>query len=98
MKKKKVKKKASQIISSIVTILVLLMGIALVLYPTVADKINEAVNHKAIGEYQEQLLTLDDSAYEAMLKSAQDYNDRLFRSDPYIGTLTAEEQKEYELL
>ena len=98
MKKKKVKKKASQIISSIVTILVLLMGIALVLYPTVADKINEAVNHKAIGEYQEQLLTLDDSAYEAMLKSAQDYNDRLFRSDPYIGTLTAEEQKEYESL
>ena len=98
MKKLKEKKKASQILSGIATILILLLGIALVLYPTVADKINDAVNHQAIGEYQEQLLTLDDSAYEAMLKSAQEYNDRLFRSDPYIGALTAEEQKEYESL
>lgn len=98
MKKQKEKKKASQILSGIATVLILLTGIALVLYPTVADKINDAVNHQAIGAYQEQLLTLDDSKYEKMLQAAQDYNDRLFRSDPYIGALTAEEQKEYESL
>ena len=33
-----------------------------------------------------------------MLKAAQDYNERLFRSDPYIGALTTEERKEYESL
>ena len=98
MKKQKEKKKVSQIFSGIATIMILLTGIALVLYPTVANKINDAVNHQAIGEYQKQLLTLDNSAYEAMLKSAQEYNDRLFRSDPYIGALTTEERKEYESL
>ncbi len=98
MKKQKEKRQVSQIFSSIATTLILLAGIALVLYPTVADKINDAVNHKAISEYQKQLSTLDNSAYEAMLKSAQEYNDRLFRSDPYIGALTAEEREEYESL
>ena len=43
-------------------------------------------------------MALDNSAYEATLKSAQKYNDRLFRSDPYIGDLTAEEREEYESL
>ena len=94
----KPKKKISQIISGLATALILLLGVALVLYPTVADKINDAVNHKAIGTYQEQLLTFDDSRYEKMLKAAQDYNARLFRSDPYIGALTVEERKEYESL
>ncbi len=100
MKKQKEKpeKKASQAVSDIVATLILLLGIALVLYPTVADIINDAVNNKVIGEYQRQLLTLDDSKYEKMLQAAQDYNDRLFQSDPYIGALTAEERKEYESL
>ncbi len=43
-------------------------------------------------------MTLDNSKYEKMLQAAQEYNDRLFRSDPYIGALTAEEEKEYESL
>ncbi len=94
----KPKKKISQVISGLATALILLLGVALVLYPTVADKINDAVNNQAIGEYQKQLLTLDDSKYEKMLKAAQDYNARLFRSDPYIGALTDEERKEYESL
>ena len=98
MRKQKEKKKASEILSGIATIFILLTGIALVLYPTVADKINDAVNQQAIENYQEQLLTLDNSTYEAMLKSAQEYNDRLFRSDPYIGALTAEGREEYESL
>lgn len=98
MKKQKEKRQASRIFSGIAAVLILLAGIALVLYPTTADKINDAVNHKAIVKYQKQLLTLDDSAYEAMLKSAQEYNDRLFRSFPYIGALTAGEKKVYESL
>ena len=96
--KEKRKKKSSHILSGVVVSLLMLAGLALVLYPTVADKINDAVNNKAIGKYQRQLLTLDNSEYEAMLKAAQDYNDRLFKSKPFIGALTAEEQKEYESL
>lgn len=98
MRKQKEKKKVSEILSGIATILILLTGISLVLYPTVADKINDAVNQQAIEDYQGQLLTLDNSKYEKMLQAAQEYNDRLFRSDPYIGALTAEEEKEYESL
>lgn len=100
MEKQKEKrgKESSQILSGIVVFLLLLSGFALILYPTVADKINDAVNNKAIGEYQRKLMTLDNSEYEAMLKAAQEYNDRLFQSEPYIGALTAEERKEYESL
>lgn len=98
MRKQKEKKKVSEILSGIATILILLTGISLVLYPTVADKINDAVNQQAIEDYQGQLLTLDNSKYEKMLQAAQEYNDRLFRSDPYIGALTAEEREEYESL
>ena len=96
--REKKKKKASEILSDIAAALILLAGIALVLYPTVAEKINNAGNNKAIGTYQRQLMALDDSTYKAMLEAARDYNDRLFRSDPYIGALTAEERKEYESL
>lgn len=98
MKKRKEKKKAPGILSNIGAALLLLAGIALVLYPTIADRINDAVNHQAIGSYEEQLRALDDSVYEDMLKAAQAYNERLFRSDPYIGALTAEERAEYESL
>ena len=94
----KKKKKVSDILSRIAIALMLLVGIALVLYPTVADMINDSLNNQAIDAYKGQLLTLDDSKYKTMLKAAQDYNDRLFRSDPYIGALTVEERKEYESL
>ena len=100
MKKQREKKKknVSEILSGIAIALMLLVGIALVLYPTVADKINDSLNNQAIDAYKGQLLTLDDSEYKSMLKAAQDYNERLFRSDPYIGALTTEERKEYESL
>ncbi len=92
------KRKPSQAVSGIAAVLILLAGIALILYPTAANKINNAVNRKAIGEYQKQLLTLDNDKYEKMLRAAQDYNARLFRSDPYIGALTAGQRMEYESL
>ncbi len=94
----KQKRKASEIIRAAVGVFALLVGLALVLYPTVADKINDVVNKKAIGEYQRQLQTVDNSAYEAMLNDVAAYNAKLFHAKPYIGELTAEEREKYEKL
>lgn len=94
----KPKRRASEIVRTVVGILALVVGLALVLYPTVADKINDAVNQKVIGEYQRQLQAVDNGAYEAMLQDVATYNDRLFKAKPYIGELTSEEWAKYESL
>ena len=94
----KQKRKASEIVRTAVGILALLVGLALVLYPTVADKINNATNKKAISEYQQRLQSMDPGTYEAMLDDVGAYNDRLFKAKPYIGELTAEEREKYESL
>ncbi len=100
MKKEKEKrtKKPPKALSKILVSLSMLVGIVLVLYPTVADKINDAVNRDVISEYRQTLMTLDDSECEAMLKAAQDYNEHLFQSEPYIGALTIGEREEYDAL
>lgn len=92
------RKKVSQTVSSILVLLSMVVGLALLLYPTIADKINDAVNKKAIGAYQRQMLTLDDDTYEAMLDAARAYNEELARTTPYITELTDEKKQVYESL
>ena len=84
--------------SATLSVVMFLIGLALVFYPTVADRVNNYANKDAIGEYQRELLTLDVSEYQRMLDEARQYNADLFRRTPYIGELTAEGRKAYESL
>ena len=94
----KQKRQRSEIVRTVISIFALLVGLALVLYPTVADRINDAANKSAIDEYRRRLQSMDPGTYEAMLEDVEAYNDRLFKAKPYIGELTAEERARYESL
>ena len=98
MKKQKDKKtkKSSQILSAAVVSLLMLAGLALLLYPTVADKINDSVNHEIISDYQKKVNRLDDEKYNEILDAAGLYNEELALKTPYITELTAEKRAEYK--
>lgn len=92
------KKRASKILSNAFIILMMLVGFALVLYPTVADKINDSVNKKIITDYQEKANMLDSGEYRKILDEAKAYNEELALTMPYITELKDEQRKEYESL
>lgn len=99
MKQKgKKEKRISSVLATVLVILSMLVGLALLLYPTVADRINQAVNGEVIETHRHELQEWDDSEYEAMLRAAREYNERLFQNTPYIGALTEEERTVYESL
>lgn len=94
----KIPKKNHSLASAIVVTLVLLIGLSLLLYPTVADYINSLNYKKDIENYQHEVQQLDDSERQAMLTAARDYNSRLLARSTRIGQLSTEQEKEYTRL
>lgn len=89
---KKLRKSA---ISTIILILVFLVGLSLLLYPIVSDYWNSMHQSRAIAAYAEQVAGLDDDTYETLWAEAQAYNETLIgKSDRF--NLTDGELEEYE--
>ena len=84
-------------LSTILLILIFLIGLSLLLYPTVSDYWNSLHQSRAIAEYAEQVANLDDDLYEGLWAAAQRYNETLLdKADRY--DMTEEERAEYESL
>lgn len=82
-------------LSTILLILVLLIGLSLLLYPSFSDYWNSLRQTRTINEYSEQVASLDTDKYEQVLNDAVAYNNSLLtRSDNYI--LTEEQQEIYK--
>ena len=81
-------------ISNLVLILISLLGLALLLYPTVANQWNQRHNSRAIASYTELVKTVDDSKYVEMWKAARLYNQHI--TDFTGHELTEELRQEYE--
>lgn len=62
-------------LSSIILITILLAGLSLLLYPTVADYWNSFTQSRAIAGYAEQVANMDEGVYERMWQEAVDYNE-----------------------
>ena len=71
MKKRKIS------ISTIILIIVFLVGLSVMLYPAVSDYWNSKTQSHAIAEYDEILNNMDDKQYQKLLSEAEDYNERL---------------------
>ena len=71
------KKKKSSIITTIVMVFIFLLGLAIMLYPTVSDWWNTRVQSRAIATYQQTANALSDDEYNRILVAASDYNSRL---------------------
>lgn len=84
-------------ISTIILILVFLIGLSLLLYPAFSDYWNSMHQSRAIAGYAGQVANLDNDAYEALWTEAQEYNKTLLGKSNRFN-LTDEELEEYETL
>ncbi len=84
-------------LSTILLLLIFLIGLSLLLYPTVSDYWNSLHQSRAIAEYAEQVADLDNDLYDALWDNAVAYNEAL-PDLPDRYSMTEEERAEYEAL
>ena len=63
--------------SNAILVLILLIGLSLILYPSLSDYWNSFHQTRAIVHYAESVSNIGNEAYAAMWQSAEDYNARL---------------------
>ena len=90
MKNKKAK---ANRITLILLVVVLLAGLSLLLYPTVADWWNSRHQSQAIASYVDTVTELDEDRYEELLAEARAYNELLLQDENRF--LPDEEDLEY---
>ena len=84
-------------LSTIVLVFLLLIGLSLLLYPTVSDYWNSFHQTRAIATYAENVAALDNASYDAIWDAARQYNRNLCsRSNSFL--LSEEQKAEYESL
>ena len=81
----------------ILLLAVLLAGLSLLLYPTVADYWNSMHQSKAIASYMEAVTELDDDAYDELWEEARAYNASLLEATSRFEP-GEEDQQRYEQL
>ncbi len=89
------KKLSKRSIGTLVLVSIFLVGLSLLLYPTVSDWWNSMHQTRAISTYAESVAGLDDAEYDALLAEARAYNESLVGRGGRYG-LTEEERQEYE--
>ena len=82
-------------LSTIAMILVLLVGLSLMLYPTVSDRWNAMHQSRAIATYSETVSGMENARYDELLAQAQAYNAAL-TNRPGRFMMTDEERAVYE--
>ena len=83
--------------SNIWLVLILLIGLSLLLYPSFADWWNSFHQTQAIATYSEQVADMDDEKYEEIWNAAWDYNQSLLeRTNSFL--LSDVQKTEYDSL
>ena len=81
-------------LSTILLVLALLVGAALLLYPTASDYWNSFHQSRAIATYAEEVASLTTADYEKMWLAAVDYNNRMgVAGNPFL--LSEEQRADY---
>lgn len=81
-------------LTTVILVLILLLGVGIMLYPTVSDYWNSFHQSKVITEYAEQVAQLDNSEYEKVISDAREYNKRL-NAGAYSPRLDEEAAEDY---
>ncbi len=83
--------------TTVILLIVLIVGLSLLLYPTFADWWNSMHQSRAVASYVEQVANIDEVQYEELWNNAWDYNRSLAeRANSF--TLTDEQKARYEQL
>ena len=81
-------------LTTILLILILLIGLSLLLYPTVSNYVNEKNSTKAIANYTDAVAEMKEEDFSSIWQSAWEYNaSLLLRSNKYL--LTEEQAERY---
>ena len=64
-------------LSTIILILIFLVGLSVMLYPTVSDYVNQRHQSRALASYDETVNEMSDADYTAYFEAADAYNQRL---------------------
>lgn len=78
----------------VIMCIVFLIGLGVLLYPTVSNYINEMNQSKRISEYEEVISTMSEEDYTTEIQKAEQYNIDLLRKENRFK-LSDEEMKEY---
>ena len=76
-------------------VIMLLVGVGLIVYPTVADAWNRHVSSRAIAGYSEQMANTPKEDREAQIKKAREYNENLLGQGNARFLPNGEEKKVY---
>lgn len=80
--------------STVILIFVFLIGLSLLLYPSLSNYWNSFHASRAVASYSEEVANLDEEEYRRMLEEAKEYNRTLLgRGNQY--TLSEERKNEY---
>lgn len=88
------KKKSNKFIT-IILIIVLIVGVSLLLFPTVSDYWNSFHQTKVIAKYSEEVAKLDKKKHDEFLTAAQNYNKALYDGD-HGFSLSSEQREKYK--
>lgn len=80
--------------SNVLLVIIFLLGLSLLLYPTVSDYWNSFHQSRAISSYSESVANMDNENYEMQMKLAKEYNQKLAKKK-YQWSMSEEEVKEY---
>ena len=81
-------------VTYLILIIVFVVGLSLLLYPSISEYWNSFVQSKAISQYNESLAKLDAEEKAAMIDAAEEYNKRLLNRQTGFA-LTPEQKEEY---
>ena len=95
MKNNKTKKSSR---SNLLLILIFLVGLSLLLYPTVADWWNSFHASRAISTYDESIARMSTAEFDALRQEASDWNAALGARNAGFAALTDAERAQYETI
>ncbi len=84
-------------LSTILLVLILLLGLSLLLYPTFSDWWNSFTSSLAIASYSEDVAKVDQHQYDDLWNAAWDYNQSLGERENHF-LLSEEQRAQYEAL
>ena len=83
--------------STILLIMVLIIGVSLLLYPSFADWWNSLHQSRAVASYVEHVAAIDEDTYSELWDAAREYNNSLSDRQNHFG-LAPEQQEEYDAI
>lgn len=79
-----------RIVGNVLPILVILVGLGFLLYPSLSNFLVEVNGSRAVASYDDAVADMDDQRYEELMSQALAYNERLAASATGVDLLKAE--------